>query len=741
MAHFRRRSTTHLKAAPLPDWTHQYILLWQFICTSSVIQRWESTIRLERHSGYSSRDVLAFFVAYYCSGFKRGIKHFAHKTRHYGPQLAAIAGRARWPTQASISRSLSSITSSQAEACVQLLLGKYSNSHLLSQHESTVYRDNTGEAWHVFHFDNTVTTLRQRSLPEGEDMPPAKRRSEELARSGYPGRKRGEVQFSRGMLQHSGTGQWLHMTLAEGNGALKEELSQSYEAIEGFCSIHNLSPERCIVLTDGVGNGWTQVSLGCASKVQFLTRLGDTSILLRPEVSAYLTNADWQKVEDSCSGVTRFATEFGTIKRGKDWHARVVVSRFKCRDGVKHGAGRVLNEWQYELYGTALDPMAFGAPEVVTLYYGRCGQENRFAQEDRELGLDHVFSYHAPAQQLVSAIGLWVYNQRIAGGAVAVGGLRSLDYRPVQRTYSSTKLPGYEVGNTEAQKDEASSEAIELRTAKEAYAQEWEAPSASSDQKAPAVGGEKPEYRRRIKGVSKQREEVRMLVKRLNWRKKLEPYPGWSWNQEHEELLCPAMKEIPLHDARISGQSSLTIRFRGRHSDCSECSLRPTCSPSKAAQWRQERSFTVPLDEAIQKRVSKCKSTDTRQELLEKETKPLKKSRMRAENSTDWSAPVVGATEGTHALSHPQLRPAVLRRKFDELCEKVTIELRVTYGSRMRVPDYLATSPANRQCRRHTWQERQRWNALADVDRVELSFAGPPELQRLRAQSAMVLNV
>jgi len=563
MAQVCRRITTGVKAVALLDWGSRYILLWQLSCTPALILRWESVIRLERLSGYTSLDLLAFLFAYFCSGKGRGLKSFASQTRHCGHLLAAVAGRKRWPTQASISRMLSSITQSQAIAATQLLLGACADSIALTQHESTVYRDNVGAAWHAFHFDNTVTSLRQRALPEGADMPPARRHSEKVAQRGFAGRKRGDVQFSRGTLQLSGNGQWLHMTLAAGNGDLTGDLAQASAAIEGFCHKHKWLPENCILLTDGVGQGWTQVRSGCASKARFLTRFGDLSLLSNPEVADNLARADWHRVEDSCAGVVRFATELGTVLRDKDWHARVVVSRFKSEDGLKHGAGKVLNGWQYEFYATDLEPSAFGAPEVVTLYYGRCAQENRFAQEDRELGLDHVFSYHAPAQQLVSAIGLWVYNQRIAGGAVVVGGLRSLDYRPVQTTRRPTKLPGYEVGNTEAQKDEsceASSEAIELRTAKEAYAQEWEAPSASSDQKAPAVGGEKPEYRRRIKGVSKQREEVRMLVKRLNWRKKLEPYPGWSWNQEHVvvqrkvESAVSRRLEVP---GRLEGSLSL----------------------------------------------------------------------------------------------------------------------------------------------------------------------------------------
>ena len=64
----------------------------------------------------------------------------------------------------------------------------------------------------------------------------------------------------------------------------------------------------------------------------------------------------------------------------------------------KSGAGVLIDGWQYELYVTDLDADAWPAPDLVTNYYGRIGEENRFGQEDRELGLDRIFSYHVPGQ-------------------------------------------------------------------------------------------------------------------------------------------------------------------------------------------------------------------------------------------------------------------------------------------------------------------------------------------------------
>jgi len=48
---------------------------------------------------------------------------------------------------------------------------------------------------------------------------------------------------------------------------------------------------------------------------------------------------------------------------------------------------------------------AWPAPEAITAFFGRGGkQENRFAQEDRELGSDRIISYHLPGQELAELV-------------------------------------------------------------------------------------------------------------------------------------------------------------------------------------------------------------------------------------------------------------------------------------------------------------------------------------------------
>ena len=100
----------------------------------------------------------------------------------------------------------------------------------------------------------------------------------------------------------------------------------------------------------------------------------------------------------------------------------MVVTRFRSADPEhKHGAGWLHEGWHYELFATALDGPAWPANDVATLYFGRACLENRFAQENRELGLNRVFSYSLPGQLLATAVGMYVWNRRVCLGAELAG--------------------------------------------------------------------------------------------------------------------------------------------------------------------------------------------------------------------------------------------------------------------------------------------------------------------------------
>ena len=82
----------------------------------------------------------------------------------------------------------------------------------LPSHSAAQVFNARGEPCGVYDFDVSSTVIRQRGLPEGEDLPEPMRRAV-LAEAGHSGCQRGEVQVNAGYLQHAATGLWVQMSL------------------------------------------------------------------------------------------------------------------------------------------------------------------------------------------------------------------------------------------------------------------------------------------------------------------------------------------------------------------------------------------------------------------------------------------------------------------------------------------------------------------------------------------------
>ncbi len=153
----------------------------------------------------------------------------------------------------------------------------------------------------------------------------------------------------------------------------------------------------------------------------FITRYTRYEVLDPPDVRAKLAAATWIEVEDDRGGPRRSATDLGTltVRAGgqtkqensalyEPLSLRIVVSRYARSGEAEHG--RVVDGWQYELFVVDASAEDWPAPEAVAQFFAQGGQENRFAQEDRELGLDRIFSYHLPGQELACLVGLMCWQ-------------------------------------------------------------------------------------------------------------------------------------------------------------------------------------------------------------------------------------------------------------------------------------------------------------------------------------------
>ena len=418
----KSRSTTEL-----PAWAAEGAALIHWLVTRKLWQQISERVRVKRQGGFQAADVVLFFLYYFSSARRESIKEFGEASSASGRLLAAVGGRRDFATPSSVSRFLGAVEEGQMRPTAQWLLGEACEPRSVLKHPASGSYDTFGQRWDFFDWDGTSTAIRHRALPEGKDLPAAERRSEQTGTAGYMGRKRGEIRFSRAMLQHAGTALWLDILTVPGRSDTAAAVGPALEAIVQTCRQAELRVDRAVIRADGCAGNVPWITQCQKAGVVYLTRSSHYALFEQPEIQAALSAATWYEVPSSGSGPTRQAAELGEVRLDpskntvdQDGHCyesirtRMVVSRFAGES--KSGAGIVIDGWQYELYATALPADAWPAPETVAIYYSRCGQENRFAQEDRELGLDRIMSYHLPGHEWATVIGLFVWNLRIVRG-------------------------------------------------------------------------------------------------------------------------------------------------------------------------------------------------------------------------------------------------------------------------------------------------------------------------------------
>lgn len=439
----------------------------------------------------------------------------------------------------------------------------------LLRHPSTQWRDARGKAWHVLDYDPTAKALRQRALPAHDDLSEPVRISNSIGAPGHLGRKRGELKVSRSALQHSGSGVWLDMQVEPGNGDRLGSLAHAVTVAKSLMSRLEHPLERAVLRADGEFGGLPCLAMLKREGMPFVTRLSRYGLLERPEVRRILQDARWVHVGSSGSGPQRSAADVGWVWLEPSGtreeigdltpqRVRVVISRYPV-DGRKSGRGKLIDGVVYELFGTVIDAESWPAESVVELYYGRCAQECRFSQEDRELELDRIFAYHGPGQELACVIGAFVWNWML------VAGFRT-DPPPDEQP---------EQGPANPQPDQR-----DLKTL-----------SATETEESPEVlvsEVEDDEVVSRPPGESGSARQERMTLERTEFRKVLPRiFPtstlaerGWTCHPETLTLRCPRGESFGYQSISRIG----SVRFTGPPNVCKDCPLIRTC---RTRTWRK----------------------------------------------------------------------------------------------------------------------------------------------------------
>ena len=727
----------------LPEWASKGAFMIEWLQGRGLWDEAAERLKIQREGGYAGIDMFLFLLYYFGSKLKTGLKEFSHQTRQQELGLAAIGNRKRMPTQASVSRCLKAVEEEHAYKFGEWLLREAVDMKMVLNHPSVLTYDALGEGCHLFDWDPTVTTLRRRGLPVFDGMPEGRRRSEEMAKPGYCGRKRGDVQFSRAMLQHTGSGLWLGIEVGPGNGNVREAFYKAIKQVKMTCEYAEISLERTILRADGVAGNVPFITGCIESHVHYITRLSNYKLLKNTEIIEHLDKrASWFEVQSSGSGPVRQAADLGNVllepannSLKKDGCAfspietRVVVSRF-LNSGKKKGTGIVINGWQYELYATDLQRAAWPEVEIVAGYFGRVGQENRFQQEDRELGLDRIFSYHLPGQLLATIIGLFVWNFEICRGMELANPPRE---RAKQLHTESTAI---------------------VDTPQLCEITQTQTDTVDQLLNEPLI--------RSIEPLSTTKSAGNQVIQALNtidWTNVLRTYIGWEWLPDKGSLSCPAKAALPLMRIEQVKDRPIRARFQATLGTCDLCELRQSCFSSCDPHYRKELRIPLPFSHAKQTRAAWLESRfitktspHSSQQLLFRQSpentcsvntcelsllqpidvreNPINTYSENHHKSLLWKPIESKHIRSNLRVAPPTLLPAALRRLARQTISPFEIHVKVKLPPKPKLSLVLALSPASRQKRRLSWKERLRYNALPGAC-VKIRFLGAAAAQHL----------
>ena len=193
----------------LPSYAAEAAILGRFIIENEDLLTAERVGHARRSDATSLPMAVAFLVAFFCTtNHDYGLRGFGGRLRPYSNRLAAAVGLKRLPSSSAVSTFLDQVTAPQAAAIGSALLKCSIAGSVLSDHRWTLVTDSQGNAYTIVDVDPTVLAIRQRALPDHEDLPEPTRDSDSLAAPGYSGRHRGDVVVSACRTQMIGSGMW-----------------------------------------------------------------------------------------------------------------------------------------------------------------------------------------------------------------------------------------------------------------------------------------------------------------------------------------------------------------------------------------------------------------------------------------------------------------------------------------------------------------------------------------------------
>ena len=662
MSRFQRKFTRiDRDESRLPDVISKASALVLVLFNAGKVEQAGKKLKVRRQGGFCAADGWLLLIVWLQSGAQMGLKTlWKDSLGRCNEQVASLAGRKKLPSPAALSRLLNSMEFGLLRSAARWLLTEVPEVVPLLLHPASQTYDTCGQAWHVFDLDPTVTTLRQRALPAGGDLPEPMRRADDFADPGYSGRKRGDVQVRRMTVQHAGAGVWVHAEMAPGNGNGMPDFVAALDSVVAVCSSIGVATSCAVLRMDGEFGNVPWFTACRERGLPFITRLNRPKFFEDEKFLARLRAATWFSVTDSGSGPQRLAADLGiwTVKPGKktrredgstyDPIEMRVIACAMAQEG-EAGRGKVLDGFQIELFAAELPVESWPASDAAALYFGRAAEENRFAQEDREFGLDRVASYHLPGQEFAMLTGLMLWNLQLVEGF-------KLDPPAATRPAQPKRTPQVATPMQKA----------------------W--PRDPVVQKA---------------------------MGELPWQRLLQDREEWIWSSTADALLCPAERRFALTSVRqlwADAERTGIVMRRPAHG-CDGCTIRAECMPGRPQSESKKVEFSVPseLAERLKKRLSAVRSVDNAAQ--RRHVKPARS----------------GPYEVVVAPLLPAKARGLLRAALATVAMHVTVEVPEPPPRRSQL---ISAGAAERQCRRKTWEERWLDNQLPDGSSVDVRAAG-----------------
>jgi hypothetical protein len=518
----------------LPDWFGEVSLVAQYLTHLGVLDALSQRVRFARGrmGTYDVIDFVAVLIGYALSG-ARTLQAFYERLLPFAVPFMALFGRHQLPHRSSLSRFLASLDQAAVEA-LRTLFEEDLAARSLAGGELRGVWDRCGQPWHVFDLDGTRAAARQRALPHAPDLPPPRRRLEQVCAPGYRGHKRGEVVRTRTVVQEATTHRFLGTFSGPGNGDYREELRRGLLAVRTYLAAQPVDLRRVIARLDGLYGDGVVVGDVDQQGLGWLTRGRDYALLDQPQVQARLAWPAPQQHAHADSGLIRQLFDCPQVTlTTRGTRSRVIIARSAAAAspppvGVLR-AGQV-----YELFYTSLPPEAFLPSDVLELYFQRGGFESSLADEDQEQEADRWCSATPWGQECWQILAQWVWNVRI-----------ELSQRTWPSALRTTHL----------------AEAVTPETAAALVGEPTMPQVDALEASAPELVGQ--------------------------WARAARPglFAGRDFTpQEDGTLRCPAGQSLWERERRPQADGSLRIYYAARRGSCRACALRAQCLRGEPTQ-------------------------------------------------------------------------------------------------------------------------------------------------------------